>query len=201
MKLEAPQPLAGESKDEKKLYPSQTSEPPLQSPPGAKTGPETKSHSPPALPVGIPQFTMVKEQVANGLRPALDEGLDWLQANGYRTVLFLRKPGDSDGPDRKQAEKRGLKFLSLEVAPQTLARKHLDEFQAVVGDKAGHPLFIYDREGDLAGGMWFLYFRLGEQLEDDAARVRADSLGFRAHREVAHRAMWQAVQKLIGPGT
>src|SRR2546425_2522782 len=40
------------------------------------------------LPVGIPQFAVVKDnQVSAGLRPSLDEGLDWLQVNGYKTVL------------------------------------------------------------------------------------------------------------------
>ena len=61
-----------------------------------------------------------EDRVASGLRPLLDGGLDWLQANGYRTVLHLRQPGEDDTADRKQVEKRGMKYLSMEVSPETL---------------------------------------------------------------------------------
>lgn len=166
---------------------------------GEKPAPAVKDEkgSTPALPVGIPHFTVVKEQVANGQRPALDEGLDWLKTNGYKAVLFLHKPGDPLDADRKQADKRGLKFLSLEVSPATLTRKQVDEFAALVKEPNHLPLFVYDREGDLTGGLWYLYFRLTEQTDDDAARVRISSLGFRENREEAHRTMWLAIQKLL----
>ena len=32
-----------------------------------------------ALPVGIPQFSSVNSKVSSGLRPSLDDGLDWLR--------------------------------------------------------------------------------------------------------------------------
>ena len=44
-------------------------------------------------------------RVTSGLRPQLD-GLDWLQAHGYRTVLHIRAPGEDDTADRRQVEKR-----------------------------------------------------------------------------------------------
>jgi protein tyrosine phosphatase (PTP) superfamily phosphohydrolase (DUF442 family) len=153
---------------------------------------------PPApLPVGIPQFALAHERVASGLRPLLDDGLDWLQANGYRTVLHLKRPGEDDATDRRQVEKRGLKYLTLEVSPQALTRQLVDEFNRLVGDSAGLPLFIYDRDGALAGSLWYLHFRVAEQAGDDDARVRAGALGLREERDDAHREMWLAVQRLL----
>jgi protein tyrosine phosphatase (PTP) superfamily phosphohydrolase (DUF442 family) len=152
---------------------------------------------PSRLPVGISQFAMVKDKVASGARPLLDDGLDWLKEHGYRTVLHLMQPGEDDTADRKQVEKRGLQYMSLEVSPDTLTRKTVDEFSRIVGDAAGYPLFVYDRDGALAGGVWYLHFRLVDQMPDDTARVRASGLGLREDRDGAQRAIWLAVQKLL----
>jgi protein tyrosine phosphatase (PTP) superfamily phosphohydrolase (DUF442 family) len=157
----------------------------------------TETQSPPLLPAGIPQFAIVKDRVASGLRPMLDGGLDWLQSNGYRTVLHVRRPGEDDATDRKQVEKRGMRYLTVEISPETLTRKTVEEFSRIVRDTAGHPLFVYDRDGALAGGLWYLHFRLTEQVDDDTARVRAASLGLREDREGDHRAMWLAIQRLL----
>lgn len=147
-----------------------------------------------AFPVGIPEFAIVKDGVAAGLRPMLDGGLDWLQRQGYRTVLHLRTPGTDDEADRKQVEKRGLTYLSLEVTPQTLNPQTVEEFIRLVSDPSRAPLFVYDRDGSLSGGLWYLYFRQQQGLADEDARVRAGSLGLRPDRSPAHRQMWQAVQ-------
>jgi protein tyrosine phosphatase (PTP) superfamily phosphohydrolase (DUF442 family) len=161
--------------------------------PGNKT-PEPSR--PQALPAGIPQFGTARDGVAGGLRP-LDDGFDWLKTNGYRTVLHIRSPGEDNEADRQQVEKRGMKYLTLEVSPQTLDRKMLDDFAATVGNTSLHPLFVYDREGALAGGMWYWYFRQVDMQNDDAARVRAGALGLRENRAGQHTEMWLALQKLL----
>jgi protein tyrosine phosphatase (PTP) superfamily phosphohydrolase (DUF442 family) len=156
---------------------------------------EERTPTPP-LPVGIPQFTLALDQVAAGLKPMLD-GLDWLERNGYRTVLHIHPPGEDTPEDRRQMEKRNLKYVSLAVSPETLSRGMLDEFKRIVGDAAGHPLFVYDKDGTLAGGLWYLYFRTVAQDTDEAARARAARLGLKAEGDGAHKTMWLAVQKLL----
>ncbi len=184
VQLAVPEPLP---RDDTKLYPPESAGP---EPPQAR--------APTTLPVGIPQFTEVRPNVAAGLRPSLDDGLDWLQANGYRSVLHLRAPGEDDSADRKQVEKRGLSYLSLEVSPATLTRAQADQFLAVVRDTSRQPLFVYDRDGSLAGPLWYLYFRLADNVPAEAARPRARMLGLREERGGAHAAMWLAVQRLLG---
>ena len=73
------------------------------------------------LPVDIPQFAIVKDRIASGLQPFPD-GITWLQAHQYRTVLHVRAPGEDDAAARRQFEKHGLRYLSLEASPNTLSR-------------------------------------------------------------------------------
>ena len=150
-----------------------------------------------ATPVGIPHFVMVRDRVANGLRPSLDDGLDWLRASGFQTVLYLHEPGAADSADRKQVEKRGMKFITMEVAPMSLSQKNIDEFNRIVGDSAVLPLFVYDRDGSLAGGMWYLNFRLTQLATDEDARAKAQPLGLREERTGAYHDMWAATQRVL----
>jgi hypothetical protein len=151
----------------------------------------------PSLPVGIPQFAFARDRVASGLKPLLDGGLDWLQANGYRTVLHIRAPGEDDGADRREVEKRAMTFLSLEASPQTLSAALIEQFNRTVNDKGNYPMFVYDRDGMVAGGLWYLYFRTSEQASDETARINAGRLGLKENAEGAHRPMWLAIQKYL----
>jgi protein tyrosine phosphatase (PTP) superfamily phosphohydrolase (DUF442 family) len=183
-RLGAPEPIAGEApKVTPRLYPPDKTPDP----------PSVKNSIAP--PVGIPQFASAMANVETGLRPSLDEGLDWLRSRGYRTVVHIRLPGENDTADRKQVEKRGMKYLSLEVSPQTLIKATVDEFNRIVRDTSSQPVFVYDRDGSLAGALWYLYFRIVEQSPEETALIRARSLGLREEREGAHRDMWQAAQK------
>jgi protein tyrosine phosphatase (PTP) superfamily phosphohydrolase (DUF442 family) len=196
--LMPPEPIVTE---ERKPGYSPTPEPPrIKEPEGTRLlspEPPKSATKPSGLPVGIPQFASVVERVASGLRPSLDEGLDWLQQNGYRTVLFVRAPGEDDSADQKQVEKRGMKYLSVELSPLSLKREVVDSFNRIVGDSSGYPLFVYDRDGSLAGSLWYLHFRTSEKLEDDAARLRAGRLGLREDPDGPHRLMWLAIQKYL----
>jgi hypothetical protein len=187
--LAPPEPITGDAaKDAKKqLYPPQIDS-------GAGKAPKLPATS---QPVGIPQFAYVNQKVAAGLRPAESGGLDWLQANNYRTVLYLRLPGEKDEADRKVVEKRELKYVSIEVSPSLLTKETVEEFFKLVRDPQQQPLFVYDRDGALAGGLWYLWFRLAEEAPDDVARIRARTLGLREDRDGAHRDMWQSTQKFL----
>jgi protein tyrosine phosphatase (PTP) superfamily phosphohydrolase (DUF442 family) len=186
-------------------------EPPLASPPQAgarlqtpqittpapSPSPGSESSTPtPLLPAGIPQFALAKDQVATGLKPMLD-GVDWLQQNGYRTVLHLRQPGEDDAAERRLFELRGLKYLSLEVSPQTLSRAVVADFNRIVSDRSLDPLFVYDKAGALSGGLWYLYFRHVEHQSDEEARLRASRLGLRETQEGLQKEMWLAIQKYL----
>jgi len=197
------QPYTG---DTRSLLPQQSQEPPRdgvrllppgEKPPALPTNPQSKGEASPAtgLPADIPQFAFAQDRkVATGLKPFPD-GLDWLRVNGYRTVLHIIQPGEDDAADRRQVEKYGLKYLSLELSPQSLSRATVEQFGRTVNDAASQPLFVYDRDGALAGGLWYLHFRTVDKDSDDVARIRAGPLGLKPDSDGTHRTMWVAIQK------
>ncbi len=189
VQLGAPEPVAGaDPKSPARMYPPNvTAEPPLRD--SAGTG----------LPVGIRQFATAMDNVAVGLQPS-GEGLEWLKAHGYRAVLHIHLPGEDETTDRKTAEQHGLKYSSLEVSPQALTKATAQEFNRSVGDTSNHPLFVYDADGALAGGLWYLHFRLNQQFSDDVARLRASALGLREQSTGLHGDMWLAIQKYLSEG-
>lgn len=183
--LEQPEPAT--ANPEPRSNPSQTPEPPRAR--------DDRTASP-AMPVDIPQFAEVKAKIASGQEPFAD-GIAWLKSHGYRTVLHVRSPGEDDSAARKQFEQGGLRYLSLELSPQTLSRSIVDRFNSAVGDANNLPLFVYDKNGSLAGALWYLNFRLVDRATEEKAREEAERLGFRQERSDAHLKMWLAVQNLL----
>jgi protein tyrosine phosphatase (PTP) superfamily phosphohydrolase (DUF442 family) len=193
-------PEVDESSSGKKgvvLYPPTVTDNDKPAPPPKVVESVAPSKAPAAFPVGIPQFALALDKVASGLRPALEDGHDWLKANGYKTVLFLHEPGEQIAGDRKQVEIRGLKFIALEVSAKTLNGPTIDEFNRLVADAGQQPLFVYDRDGALAGSLWYLHFRLIQESGEEKARQQANALGLREDREGTHRDMWLAAQKYL----
>jgi protein tyrosine phosphatase (PTP) superfamily phosphohydrolase (DUF442 family) len=90
-----------------------------------------------------------------------------------------------------------MKFFSLEVSPETLNKKTIDDFIALVSEQNHQPVFVYDSDGARAGTLWYLHFRLGQKAPDDEARRQARVLGLNEDREGTHREMWNAAQKFI----
>ena len=147
-------------------------------------------YKPSPFPVGIPNFGQVSDNFAGGRRPSLDDGLDWLRDSGYKAIIYLRAPGEADAADRKQVERRGMKFYSLEVSPESLNRKLVEDFIALVSEQAHQPVFVYDTDGARAGPMWYLHFRIGQKAGDEKSRQQARVLGLREDGP-----MWEAAVK------
>jgi|SoiMethySBSTD1v2_1073268.scaffolds.fasta_scaffold169839_3 protein tyrosine phosphatase (PTP) superfamily phosphohydrolase (DUF442 family) len=134
-------------------------------------------HAPPIeVPIGITDFIQVKDGVSAGLRPSLD-GLDWLKTKGYKTVVYLRGANDDDTTDRRQVERRDMKFVSLLVTPETVNPTWIDEFNQLLGDTGSRPIFVYATDSQVAAVAWYLHLRTAEFLTHDEARVRASRLG------------------------
>ena len=140
-------------------------------------------------------FVAVKPRVANGLKP-FPEGMDWLKARGYKTALHLRPVGADGEADKRLFEKRGLDYVALEVSAATLDEEKLKEFSRLVADEKGYPLFVYDKDGSVAGGLWYLHNRVTLGESDEKSKAEAVRLGLRLDDDGDHKTMWLAVQAL-----
>jgi len=159
-------------------------------------GQEQPQSPSPALPVGIPDFSPVKEGISAGLRPEPD-GVTWLQNNKYSAVLFLRRGSEDDTADRKLIEARGMKFFSMIVSAEGITPQLVEQFNKIVSESGNRPLFVYDMTGTIAGSMWYLHFRTAELQTDDEARLRAGRLGLSEQGNDEQIKLWLSIQKFL----
>jgi len=152
----------------------------------------------PLLPVGIARYAQVKNGIFAGLRPD-PEGIEWLKANGFGAVLHLRKAGTPSNADQELIEKRGLKYLTLDIAPETLSAVMLDQFNKMISDSANQPLFVYDKDGTLAGVMWYLHFRFVDRIGPELARAKGEQFGLKPADSDERKALWIAIQRIALP--
>jgi hypothetical protein len=177
------------------LAPAPGKEPPAANVPlGPAPSTREERESPGAF--DIPGYVVARPNVAGGLRPFPD-GVNWLKKSGYKAVLHLRAPGADDSADRRLFEKKGLRYLALDASPARLTKELFDRFVRLVSDTDNHPLYVYDKDGAAAGGLWYLYFRVYLKQSDEKARTEAQRLGLRFNDDDEHKAMWLAVQTLL----
>lgn len=130
------------------------------------------------FPPDIPQFARVKARVYSGEKP-FPEGLNWLKDKEFRTILHLHGPTEDTSIARKQFESKGFQYVGLAVSPETLNLKVVDHFNHVITDRANHRIFVFDRDGSLAGPMWYLHFRMINRLSNEQALEKASEHGLR----------------------
>jgi protein tyrosine phosphatase (PTP) superfamily phosphohydrolase (DUF442 family) len=189
VRLRPPIPAETEEPGLDRSYTPDAAPLPRSRPPVVEEDPGTT----PALPVDIPHFDIIETGVAVGHQPYPD-GVAWLRDHGYRTALHVRSPGEDDSAARALFEKNGLRYLSIAVSADTLAEDVVGQFSRLVGDEGNRPLFVYDRDGSLAGALWLLHFRLVEKMPQDKAVATVERLGFRSED---HTTLWVAVQKYL----
>jgi len=179
VELLTPEPMRPGAKSDY-FAPPESAPPPKASETINPDPPVTKSFKPAPAPApaafGIAGFARVKDGVSTGLRPEI-EGLDWLRSKDYKTVVFLRTPAEDNTTDQRQAEKRDLKFVSWEVTPEGLNKFFIEEFNRVIGDTGGRPVFVYSKDGNTAAAVWYLHLRTAEFLTHEEARLRVAQLG------------------------
>ncbi|MFO0841697.1 MAG: hypothetical protein U0797_04745 [Gemmataceae bacterium] len=194
VRLGPPAPIR---RDSASVPPDATKEPPLANVPGDRlprgTDPDGKE-MPQAI--DLPGFAIAAPGVATGIKPFPD-GIRWLSEHGYKTVLHLRAPGEDTTATRRLFESKGLKYVTVEGSPARMSKELYEGFVRQVKDADSHPLFVYDRDGSVTGGLWYLYNRVEKNEPDDKARAEAQRLGLRFDDDPEHQAMVLAAQKLL----
>lgn len=175
------------------LTPPPSPEPPLNIPEKNPPPDVNRRQMNAPSPIDIPGFAEAAPQVAVGQRPFAD-GVEWLAKQGFRTVVHLRSPETDDQAAQRQFEAKGLRYVSIVVTPQTVGRDTASELQRILAEERNRPVFIFDRDGYLVGGVWYLKLRVIDRLESAKALDEAKRLGLNPDLDAYHRAMWNAVR-------
>jgi uncharacterized protein (TIGR01244 family) len=131
-----------------------------------------------ALRDDVPRIVCVDESFATAGQPK-ETAFAKLATSGFRSVLNLRT--DSEGVDlareREMAEKAGLRYISVPVAPQSITSETVNAFISAVKEKTNHPMLIHCGSANRVGAMMMIYRVLGQGWPEDKAAEEAARIG------------------------
>jgi protein tyrosine phosphatase (PTP) superfamily phosphohydrolase (DUF442 family) len=125
---------------------------------------------------GITRFSAVDSRLAGGSTPTA-AGLDWLQEKGYKTLVDLREPSETNAAFIDEVSRRGLRYIALPLSRTSLSRTHLDRFNTELAYADARPLFFFDTDGARAGLLWYLRRVTLDRVSPQIAHDEASDLG------------------------
>jgi hypothetical protein len=139
---------------------------------------------------GIARFAAVDLKLAGGSVPSA-AGLDWLEEKGYRTLVDLREPSETDAMFIAEATRRNFRYIALPITLKTIDREHLARFNFELALSDARPLYFFDRDGARAGTMWYLRRITVDRINTEIARREAEELG------LSEPAYWAAAANVL----
>jgi protein tyrosine phosphatase (PTP) superfamily phosphohydrolase (DUF442 family) len=93
--------------------------------------------------VDVPVVLCIDDKPSVGGKPSAS-AYSKAAANGFRSVLTLRTPGDGIdlNQERFMVEQNRMRYFNIPAAKNLPQRKQVDEFLQLVRDKANHPMLI-----------------------------------------------------------
>ena len=126
-------------------------------------------------------FLWIGKGFCTGGQPSLED-LSKLRAQGVRTLLNLRRPGETDlfQQEEETARSLGLNFFNIPVDSSNLRKEQVDEFLEVVSEESNHPVFIHCASASRVGGFWIIYRVLHDNWSIEKAEKEARHIGLRS---------------------
>ena len=131
---------------------------------------------------GITNYTKVDAVVACG--GATDTAaLDGLKADGFKSVINLRvatEQGANVPENQAKAKALGLNYFHLPLAGGSPDPAIVDQFLAVIANKANQPVFIHCASANRVGAVWLVKRVLQDGWPVDKATTEAKAIGLSA---------------------
>jgi uncharacterized protein (TIGR01244 family) len=125
----------------------------------------------------IRSFMRVNTDFCTGGQPRL-EHFAQLKAEGVRSVLNLRTPGEHRAAEEQEAvEKAGLKYFNVPVEYQHPAPEQVDQFLKITDDPANRPMFIHCTAAIRVGAFWMIRRVLRDGYTQEVALEEARKVG------------------------
>jgi uncharacterized protein (TIGR01244 family) len=124
-------------------------------------------------------FTRVSDQFCTGGQPKL-EALEKLKAEGVKTIINLRTPGEHRAAEEEaKAKELGLKYFNIPVVYREPKDEQVDEFLKITDDKANRPVFIHCTAAIRVGAFWMIRRVLRDGWTVEKAEEEATKIGLR----------------------
>ena len=126
-------------------------------------------------------FLWIGKNFCTGGQPSLED-LSNLKTQGVRTLLNLRRPGETDlfPQEEEMARSLGLNFFNIPVDSSNLRAEQVDEFLRIVSEESNHPVFIHCASASRVGGFWIIYRVLHDDWSIERAEEEARRIGLRS---------------------
>jgi uncharacterized protein (TIGR01244 family) len=127
----------------------------------------------------IYNFTLVNEQFCTSGQPKF-EALEKLKAEGVKSILNLRTPGEHRAADEEaRAKEVGLKYFNIPVVYRDPKEEQATEFLKITDDPANRPMLIHCTAAIRVGAFWMIRRVLRDGWTVEAAEEEARKIGLR----------------------
>ncbi|MGH9842897.1 MAG: serine hydrolase, partial [Blastocatellia bacterium] len=125
----------------------------------------------------IRNFLRVNQDFCTGGQPRL-EHLEKLKADGIKTIINLRPPGEHRAAEEEEmAKKLGLRYINIPVVYATPKEEDADAFLKATDDKEDRPAFIHCAAAIRVGAFWMIRRVLRDGMSVEAAEEEAKKVG------------------------
>jgi uncharacterized protein (TIGR01244 family) len=127
----------------------------------------------------ILNFTLVTEQFCTSGQPKL-EALEKLKAEGVKSILNLRTPGEHRAAEEEaKAKELGLKYFNIPVVYRDPKEEQATEFLKITDDPSNRPMLIHCTAAIRVGAFWMIRRVLRDGWTVEAAEEEAHKIGLR----------------------
>ena len=115
-------------------------------------------------------------KLAGGSTPST-AGLNWLADKGYKTLVDLREPSETDAAFIAEVTRRGLRYIALPINLKSVDKAHASRFNFELALSDARPLYFFDADGTRAGALWYIRRITLDRVNSQIARREAEELG------------------------
>jgi protein tyrosine phosphatase (PTP) superfamily phosphohydrolase (DUF442 family) len=128
-------------------------------------------------PATIRNFMRVSTDFCTGGQPRM-EHFAALKAEGVRSVLNLRTPGEHSADEERQAaEAAGLKYFNVPVVYAAPTFENVSEFLRITDDVPNRPIFVHCTAAIRVGAFWLIRRVVRDAWTWDRALAEAHKVG------------------------
>ncbi|MEW6323345.1 MAG: protein tyrosine phosphatase family protein [Acidobacteriota bacterium] len=128
---------------------------------------------------GITNFSRVDATVACG-GAVQTAALAGLHKDGFKSIINLRlatEPGANVPEQTAEAKALGMNYFHLPLSGAAPDPKIVDQFLAVIADKANQPVFIHCASANRVGAVWLVKRVLQDKYTIEQATAEAKAIG------------------------